>query len=85
MSTFYYETVLDFNTQVTSGYWPGVTSRSLGFVEPRVIAHEIGHQFGLPDVGPGAGTLMSPWDGTDRAFDASEIAAIRVSPDLESH
>lgn len=85
VSLFFLETTMDYITQVASGYWSGHVLRQLSFMEPRVIAHEIGHQFGLPDVLAPANTLMSPWNGRERDFDGLELSFIRSSTDMASH
>lgn len=77
VSVILYETMLDAVRQ--GGGLPGI-----GFMEPWVIAHEIGHQFGLPDLPAGSGTLMQPYDGTDYSFSAIEIDAVRSSDLLGS-
>ncbi len=78
---FFLETSMDRLLQDAAGY-TGIPARPLTFLEPQTIAHEIGHGFGLPDVGPG--TLMGPYDGSDPDFDAEEVNQIRDSDDLSS-
>lgn len=72
VSVILYETMLDAVRQF--GGFPGI-----GFMEPYVIAHEIGHQFGLPDIPAGSATLMQPYDGMDYDLSAVEIGAVRSS------
>ncbi len=85
VSTLYRECCVDYLAQVQANYWPGHIMRTIEFMEARTIAHEVGHQFGLPDVPITANTLMSPWDGGDRSFDGGELAAIRGSVSMGSH
>jgi hypothetical protein len=77
--------MLDFISQVATGYWPTIIARPISFIEPRVIAHEIGHQFGLADVPITANTLMSPWDGGDRDLNSTELSQVRNSNTLSAH
>jgi len=83
VSAFYLETNLDYLSQVAAGYFPGHILRTLQFKEPRTIAHELGHQFGISTHTPG--TLVSPWDGGDYDLDATQIAQVRDSNTLIAH
>lgn len=80
---FYYETNRDYLAQVLAGYWPSHIWRPLTFKEPRTIAHEIAHLFGIGSHTPG--TLVDTWDGTDRELDGEQIAQIRGSQHLAAH
>lgn len=50
------------------------------FIEPRIIAHEIAHQFGI--VGHEVATLVSEWVGQDLELSAGHINSIRSSSKL---
>lgn len=72
------ETMEDYLRQVQDGQWGATPPHTLPFMEPRVIAHEIGHFLGLTHTGA-AGTIMDTWSGADRDFNAQQIDDIRTS------
>jgi hypothetical protein len=76
VSVILFETMLDAVAQFGP---PGIA-----FMEPYVIAHEIGHQFGLPDVPNGSFTLMQPYNGVNYDLNATEIDAVRSERKLAS-
>ena len=82
ITLFFLESNIDSLRQDAAGF-TGIPAQPLSFAEPQTIAHEIGHMFGLDDVGPG--TLMGPYDGEDPEFDASELDAIRSSDAMSRH
>jgi hypothetical protein len=82
-TTMYLEDMQDYISQAGAGYWPGHTLRTLAFMEPRVMAHEIAHQFGI--LGHTPATLVGAWDGGDYDLDAAQINQIRDSDQLATH
>jgi len=79
---FFLESNLDYVAQVNAGGIQGHIPRPLSFLEPRTLAHEVAHAFGI--IGHTAGTLVSPRDGGDYELDADQIAQIREGEELSS-
>jgi hypothetical protein len=79
----YQEGIRDYLAQIATypHTWPGHSrTQTHAFVETRVIAHEIAHQFGI--VPHTLGSLVDDWTGTDDSFFGDQIKEIRRSPKL---
>ena len=80
VTIIYQETIRDYIAQLGvcmdffSGHWRNQTHE---FAEARIIAHEIGHQFGI--VEHTVASLIDEWTGSDDELFGNQIAQIRNS------
>ncbi|MEK6677070.1 MAG: hypothetical protein AABZ47_15630 [Planctomycetota bacterium] len=70
------EAIRDYIAQIQTGFFAGHSpSQTHAFMEARIIAHEIGHQFGIE--AHIVNSLVDEWTGTDDELFGSQIAYIR--------